>query len=64
MGYKYTVLKSQYVMEKLGQGATVLCVDFTGMRLMDCGDMVVNTLQKFIADGVSVFYLKEAVTNG
>ena len=63
MGYKYTVLKSQYVMEKLGQGATVLCCDFTGMRLINCGDMAVNTLQAFMADGVSVFYVKEEITN-
>lgn len=64
MTYKYTILKSQYVMENLGLGKTVLCVDFTGMRLMDCGDMVVSALQKFIADGVSVFYIKEAINNG
>ena len=51
-------------MEKLGQGATILCVDFNGMRVIDCGDMKVNTLQKFIADSANVFYVKEAVTNG
>lgn len=63
MKYKYTIIKSQYVMEKLGQGATILCCDFNGMRMIDCSGMVINTLQAFIADGVSVFYVKEAVNN-
>lgn len=62
MGYKYTVVKNEYVMQKLGMGVEVICVDFNGMRLMNCGDMVVSQLQLFLADGVSVFYTKEAVS--
>lgn len=60
--YKYTLVKNEYVMEKLGKGADIVCVDFTGMRVIDCGDMKVSTLQKFLNDGVSIFYDKEAVT--
>lgn len=61
--FKYTIVKNEYVMEKLGKGSEIVCVDFTGMRLINCGDMLVNTLQKFLKDGVSVFYLKELVKN-
>lgn len=61
--YKYTIIKNQYVMEKLGQGATILCVDFNGMRVMNCGDMKVGTLQAFISDTSYIFYVKEAVND-
>lgn len=61
--YTYTLIKGEYVLAKLGQGIDVICVDFNGMRLMNCGDLTVNVIQNFIEGGVAVFYTKEAVAS-
>lgn len=60
--YKYDVLKPQYVVENLGKGKTVLVIDFKTMRVMDCVDMTVRTIQTFIDSTDTVFYIKTEVT--
>lgn len=59
--YKYTVLKKEYVIETLGKGKDVLCIDFKNMRVMDCADMTVRTIQSYIESPDTVFYIKELV---
>lgn len=53
----YTVIKKEYVIESLGKGKTVYCVDFKGMRVMDCGNMTISTIRNFIDSADSVFYM-------
>ncbi len=52
----YTVLKSEYVIETLGKGGTVLVIDFQTMRVMNCADMTVTTINSYIAKADTVFY--------
>ena len=53
----YSELKKQYVIENLGKGNTVLVVDFQTMRVMNCVDMTVNTINSYIAKDSTKFFL-------
>ena len=63
MSYTYTVVDGKYVVEKLGKGETVLCVDFPTMRVFDCGDLTVNAIISFVEKDGTVFYTKTEVTS-
>ena len=52
----YTELKKEYVIETLGKGATVIMCDFNTMRMVDCGDMTVNSIKAFIEKPETKFY--------
>ena len=56
----YSELKKQYVIEKLGKGNTVLVVDFQSMRVMNCVDMTINTINSYIAKDSTKFFLGTA----
>jgi hypothetical protein len=53
---KYEVLKKEYVIETLGKGTKVLVVDFQTMRVLDCSELTVNTINFYIGKGDTVFY--------
>lgn len=53
---KYEVLKAQYVIETLGKGSKVLCVDFQSMKIIDCEDLTIKAINSYIADTTVVFY--------
>lgn len=53
---KYEVLKAQYVVETLGKGTDVIVCDFKAMKIIDCMDMTIRTINSYIADGDVVFY--------
>lgn len=57
----YTELKKEYVIETLGKGAKVILCDFATMRMLDCGDMTINTIQSFIDKADTKFF--KAVAN-
>ena len=57
----YTELKKEYVIETLGKGTKVILCDFATMRMLDCGDMSVNTIQSFIDKAGTKFF--KAVAN-
>lgn len=57
----YEVLKKDYVIETLAKGTTVICCDFSTMRMLDCTDMTVKTINNYIAKDGVVFY--KAVAN-
>ena len=50
------VLKKDYVIETLAKGNTVIVCDFPTMRMLDCRDMTVNTVNSFIAKTETVFF--------
>ena len=52
----YTETKKEYVVESLGKGQTVLVVDFQTMRVMDCTEMTVNTINSYIAKADTKFF--------
>lgn len=58
----YTELKKEYVIETLGKGEKVIMCDFATMRMVDCGDMTVNTILSFIEKSETKFF--KAVVNG
>jgi hypothetical protein len=53
---KYEVLKKEYVIETLGKGTKVLVVDFQTMRVLDCSELTVNTINFYIGKDDTVFY--------
>lgn len=53
----YSVLKKEYVIESLGKGKIVYCVDFKTMRVMDCESMTVGVIRSNIDSPDTVFYL-------
>lgn len=57
----YTELKKEYVIETLGKGDKVILCDFATMRMLDCGDMTINTIQSFIDKTGTKFF--KAVAN-
>ena len=52
----YTETKKEYVIESLGKGQSVLVVDFQTMRVMDCTEMTVNTINSYIAKSDTKFF--------
>ena len=52
----YEQLKKEYVIENLAKGNTVIVCDFSTMRMLDCRDMTVNTVNSFIAKTETVFF--------
>ena len=52
----YTETKKEYVIESLGKGQTVLVVDFQTMRVMDCAEMTINTINSYIAKSDTKFF--------
>ena len=52
----YTETKKDYVIESLGKGQTVLVVDFQTMRVMDCVEMTINTINSYIAKPDTKFF--------
>ena len=52
----YTETKKDYVIESLGKGQTVLVVDFQTMRVMDCAEMTINTINSYIAKDYTKFF--------
>lgn len=58
----YTELKKEYVIETLGKGDKVIMCDFSTMRMVDCGDMTVNTILAFIEKSETKFF--KVVVNG
>ena len=53
-----TRVDSKYVMDKLQSGVKVLCVNFTTLKILDCGSMSVNNLIAAIKDTNCVFFAK------
>lgn len=44
----YTEVKKDFVIETLAKGSTVICCDFSTLRMADCSEMTVNTILSFI----------------
>ncbi len=53
---KYEVIKKEYVIETLGKGHIVIVCDFKTMRMINCENMTVKTINAFIAQDDTVFY--------
>lgn len=51
-----TELKKEYVIENLGKGAKVIMCDFSTMRMADCGEMTVNSINAFIEKPETKFF--------
>ena len=58
----YEQLKKDYVIETLAKGNVVIVCDFGTMRMLDCGEMTVNTINSFIAKTDTVFFKGVAVS--
>lgn len=52
----YEQLKKDYVIETLAKGNTVIVCDFSTMRMLDCCEMTVNTINSFIVKSETVFF--------
>lgn len=52
----YEVLKKEYVIQTIAKGDTVVVCDFDTMRIMNCADMTVKSINSFIAQNNTVFY--------
>ena len=52
----YEQLKKDYVIETLAKGNAVIVCDFSTMRMLDCREMTVNTINSFIAKTDTVFF--------
>ena len=52
----YEVIKKEYVVETLGKGSTVILCDFDTMRMMNCVDMSVRSINSYIDKANTVFY--------
>ena len=52
----YTSLKKEYVIETLAKGDAVIVCDFSTMRMLNCGEMTVNTINSFMSKPETVFY--------
>ena len=52
----YEQLKKEYVIETLAKGNAVIVCDFSTMRMLDCREMTVNTINSFIAKPNTVFF--------
>ena len=52
----YTETKKEYVIESLGKGHRVVVVDFQTMRVMDCAEMTINTINSYIAKPDTKFF--------
>ena len=52
----YTETKKEYVIESLGKGQVVLVVDFQTMKVMDCANMTINTINSYIAKPDTKFF--------
>ena len=52
----YTELKKEYVIETLGKGAVVILCDFDTMRMIDCKDMSVASINSFIEKPNTKFF--------
>ena len=53
---KYTELKKEYVIETLGKGTKVIMCDFATMRMAECSEMTVNTINSFIEKPETKFF--------
>lgn len=51
-----TELKKEYVIETLGKGERVIMCDFSTLRMADCGEMTVNTINSFIEKPETKFF--------
>ena len=49
-------LDGQYVLATLGKGTKVTMCDFATNRMVDCGDMTVNSINAFIEKGTAKFF--------
>lgn len=53
-------LDKQYVLATLGKGTKVVMCDFGSIRMIDCGEMVVNSIVAFMEkDTVKFFTVAE-----
>ena len=59
--YKFTVIDRKCVIEKLGKGSTILCVDFNSMVVKDCERMTIGAIRALIENMDTIFYAKEEV---
>lgn len=51
-----TEVKKEYVIETLGKGERVVMCDFSTLRMADCGEMTVNTINAFIEKPETKFF--------
>ncbi len=61
--FKYEVVDEKYVIEKLGKGQCVICVDFKAMRCYDCETMTIGAIRAYMESADTVFYTKTEVVN-
>ena len=53
-------IKTEFVLATLGKGTKVVMCDFATMRMLDCGDMTVNSIVSFMdKDTVKFFTVTE-----
>ena len=52
----YTELKKEYVMETLGKGTPVIMCDFSTMRMVNCDDLTVNSVNFFMEKPEAKFF--------
>ena len=51
-----TEVKKEYVIENLGKGERIVMCDFVSLRMADCGEMTVNTINSFIEKPETKFF--------
>lgn len=51
-----TELKGEFVLATLGKGTNVTMCDFATNRMIDCGEMTVNSINAFIEKGTAKFF--------
>lgn len=56
MGKTVTELKKEYVIENIGKGNCVILCDFDSMRMIDCVDLTVKSINAFIEKPNTKFY--------
>lgn len=61
--FSYAVVDKKYVIEKLGKGECVICVDFKTMRNYDCETMTIGAIRAYMDSTDTVFYTKKEVAN-
>jgi len=61
--FDYNAVDKKYVIEKLGKGECVICVDFKTMRCYDCESMTIGGIRAYMESTDTRFYTKSEVKN-
>lgn len=61
--FNYALVDKKYVIEKLGKGECVICVDFKSMKNYDCETMTISGIRAYMESTDTVFYTKAEVVD-